>query len=109
MPLTVPKQYKLLNYQAIDPAFIRYDYATYKLPRALRVGAQDELIKLDESSRAASPNVSERPAIADPKVAASLLKAPVYHPLAAFVRCAIRIFRVSILYHLESNTWSDEL
>lgn len=93
MPLTVPKQYKLLNYQAIDPAFIRYDYATYKLPRTLRVGAQDELIKLDEPSRVASPHISEKPAIIDPNVPASLLKAPVYHPLAAFVRCVLRICR----------------
>lgn len=109
MSLTVPKQYKLLNYQPIDSAFIRYDYATYKLPRALRVGAEDELIKLDEPSRAASPNISEKPAIANPQVPASLLKAPVYHPLAVFVCCMIRILRASFLLHLESNAWSDEL
>ena len=85
MPLTVPKQYKLLNYQPIDAAFIRHDYATYRLPRALRVGAEDEYIKLDEPSRASSPELSEKPIIANPEIPESLLKAPVYHPLTAFV------------------------
>ena len=87
MSLTVPKQYKLLNYQTTDSAFIRHDYTTYKLPRSLRVGAEDELIKLDEPSRASSPQVSEKPIIINPQVPSSLLKAPVYHPLAAFVCC----------------------
>ena len=109
MSLTVPKQYKLLNYQPIDSAFIRYDYATNKLPRALRVGAEDELIKLDEPSRSASPNISEKPAVAKPQNPASLLRAPVYHPLAVFVGCMIRCFSLSCLFHSESNTWSDEL
>lgn len=94
MSLTVPKQYKLLNYQTIDPAFIRYDYTTYKLPRALRVGAEDEYIKLDEPSRASSPQVSEKPIIVNPQVPGSLLKAPVYHPLTVFVCCIILIISI---------------
>ena len=94
MSLTVPKQYKLLNYPTIDPAFIRYDYTTYKLPRALRVGAEDEYIKLDEPSRASSPQVSEKPIVGNPQVPESLVKAPVYHPLTAFV--GGRIFIISV-------------
>ena len=86
MSLTVPKQYKLLNYQTIDPLFIRYDYTTYKLSRSLRVGAEDELIKLDEPSVTSTPSQSsEKSIIANPKVPSSLLKAPVYHPLTVFV------------------------
>lgn len=40
MSLTVPNQYKLLNYQPIDSAYIRRDYTSYKLARSLRVGAE---------------------------------------------------------------------
>ena len=40
MPLTVPQQYKLLNYQSIDLAYIRRDYTSYKFARGLRVGAE---------------------------------------------------------------------
>jgi hypothetical protein len=85
MSLTVPKQYKLLNYQTIDPSFIRYDYTTYKLPRSLRVGAQDELIKLDEPPLSTPRQISEKPLIINPKIPSSLLTAPIYHPLNAFV------------------------
>jgi len=85
MSLTVPKQYKLLNYQTNDPSLIRYDYITYKLPRSLRVGAEDELIKLDEPSLSTSIQISEKPLIANPKIPSSLLKAPIYHPLTVFV------------------------
>jgi hypothetical protein len=91
MSLTVPKQYNLLNYQTIDPSFIRYDYATYKLPRSLRVGAEDELIKLDEPSLSTSLQISEKPIIINPKIPSSLLKAPIYHPLTVFV-CSKNLF-----------------
>lgn len=43
MPLTVPQQYKLLNYEIIDSAFLRRDYISYKLARGLRVGAEVSL------------------------------------------------------------------
>ncbi len=107
MSLTVPKQYKLLNYQTIDASFIRYDYTTYKLPRSLRVGAEDELIKLDEPSRAISPQLSEKPIIINPKIPSSLLKAPVYHPLTVFVCYTNWIFPIFSfllfrIQHLES-------
>ena len=86
MPLTVPKQYKLLNYESIDPSFIRYDYTTHSLARSLPAGAEDELIQLDEPSvTIASPRSSEKPTIVQPQVPSSLLKAPIYHPLTAFV------------------------
>jgi hypothetical protein len=89
MSLTVPKQYKLLNYKTIDPSFIRYDYTTYKLARSLRVGAEDELIKLDETSidrsLTTSPDISEKRIVIQPKVPSSILTAPIYHPLTVFV------------------------
>lgn len=85
MSLTVPQQYKLLHYQTIDPSFIRYDYTTYKLPRSLRVGAEDELIKLDEPSLSTSIQTTEKPIIIQPTTPSSLLKAPIYHPLTVFV------------------------
>ena len=89
MPLTVPKQYKLLNYQMTDSSFIRYDYTTFKLARKLRVGAEDELIKLDESSTdrlvETSVRILEKPVIMIPKIPDSLLKPPIYHPLTIFV------------------------
>ncbi|CAF0830722.1 unnamed protein product [Rotaria sordida] len=88
MPLTVPKQYKLLNYQTIDSSYIRYDYTTYKLARSLRIGAEDELIKLDETSidrtLISSIQTSEKPMIINPTIPSSLLKAPIYHPLTVF-------------------------
>ena len=78
--------YKLLNYQTIDPQFIRYDYTTHKLSRSLRVGAEDELIKLDEPSLSIiSQEISEKPIIVNPQIPSSLLKPPIYHPLTAFV------------------------
>ncbi|CAF2729790.1 unnamed protein product [Rotaria sp. Silwood2] len=88
MALTVPKQYKLLNYQTIDSSYNRYDYTPYKLARSLRVGAEDELIKLDETSidytLINSIQTSEKPIIINPKIPSSLLKAPIYHPLTVF-------------------------
>ncbi|CAF3345716.1 unnamed protein product [Rotaria socialis] len=88
MPLTVPKQYKLLNYQIIDPLFIRFDYTTYKLARSLRVGAEDELIKLDETpvdrSITNAIETTEKPIIITPKIPSSILKAPIYNPLTVF-------------------------
>jgi hypothetical protein len=100
MPLTVPKQYKLLNYQTTDTGFIRYDYTTYKLPRTLRAGAEDELIKFDEPSRASSPQTSEKPILVNPQVPSSLLKAPVYHPLAAFVCWKVIMIFIFIFFSI---------
>ncbi|CAF3367812.1 unnamed protein product [Rotaria sp. Silwood1] len=88
MPLTVPKQYKLLNYQTIDSSYIRYDYTTYKLARQLRVGAEDELIQLDETTIdrtiISSIETSEKPIIINPRIPSSIIKAPIYHPLTVF-------------------------
>lgn len=97
MPLTVPQQYKLLNYQTIDPSFIRYDYTTHKLSRSLRVGAEDELIKLDEPALSTSIQISEKPIIIQPNTPSSLLKAPIYHPLTALV-CYYIIFFFCIFF-----------
>jgi hypothetical protein len=89
MPLTVPKQYKLLNYQTTNPSIMRYDYTGYKLARSLRVGAEDELIKLDETSidrsLTTSSQISEKSLIINPRIPSSLLTAPIYHPLTVFV------------------------
>jgi hypothetical protein len=112
MSLTVPKQYKLLNYETIDPSFIRYDYTTYKLARSLRVGAEDELIKLDDTSidrsLTASPEMSEKPIVVHPKIPSSLLTAPIYHPLTVFVsflfpdrRLFFKMFLPFRIQHLE--------
>lgn len=107
MSLTVPKQYKLLNYQPIDSAFIRHDYTTYKLPRALRVGAEDELIKLEEPSVSITPETTEKPIIINPTVPSSLIQAPIYHPLTVFVRIEnATLFCFILVLHLESNTRS---
>ena len=89
MPLTVPHQYKLLNYQSSNPLLLRYDYTTAKLARALRAGAEDELIKLDDTSAEKpsdiSARINEKPTIVTPTVPSSLLSAPIYHPLTVFV------------------------
>ncbi|CAF3577014.1 unnamed protein product [Adineta steineri] len=88
MSLTVPNQYKLLNYQSTNPLLIRYDYTTYKLPRSLRIGAEDELIKLDETSTEKSFETClhplEKPVTINPSIPSALLTAPVYHPLTVF-------------------------
>lgn len=112
MPLTVPKQYKLLNYQIIDSSSIRYDYTTYKLARPLRAGAEDELIKLDETPidrmLTETTQITEKPIIITPKIPSPLLKAPVYHPLTVFVsvKCEnmfILIYILSIIIIIIKN------
>ncbi|UJR28234.1 hypothetical protein I4U23_009484 [Adineta vaga] len=88
MALTVPHQYKLLNYQTTNPLLMRYDYTTPKLARSLRVGAEDELIQLDEATKVKSSDIiaqiNEKPTIITPSIPSSLLSAPIYHPLTVF-------------------------
>ena len=58
------------------------------LVRAISIlfGRLAQLIQLDEPSvTIASPRSSEKPTIVQPQVPSSLLKAPIYHPLTAFV------------------------
>ncbi|CAF0758719.1 unnamed protein product [Didymodactylos carnosus] len=93
MPLTVPKQYILNGYKSYDPSLYRQDYVTFKLARSLRTGAEDELIKLDDSETVKIDKNEQKTeklydgtktTIADPKLSKALIKSPIYHPLTVF-------------------------